>query len=97
MDMTDRTPHLDLNPIIARFPTAARAIRRLALSDPAFRSICEDHSLASATLERFRQLSEHSERPEVAEYRGLVEGLQDEIRRYLEDRSEHGPGSGWSD
>ena len=40
---------------VARFPEAAAALRRLALTDPEFREICEEYALAQREPRRSRR------------------------------------------
>jgi hypothetical protein len=83
--MTDQAARFDLKLIIARYPTAASAIRRLALADTNFRSICEDFLVALAALQRLRSLPDGENRPETHDYLAAVHGLDKEIRLALEE------------
>ena len=74
---------LDLSQIIARFPDDGALIRRLALKDETFRGICEEYALARASLSWFEALPDASSRPEVADFRSLIPGLELEIEQFL--------------
>lgn len=75
---------LDLAKIIERFPGDGALIRRLALKDEAFRGICEDYVLACASLSWFEARSGAKERPEVADYRSVIAGLEEEVAQLLQ-------------
>lgn len=70
---------LDLNQIVKRFPGSGALLRRLALSDKAFREICEDYLAAHSSLAFFEGTLAVPERPEVAEFRQIIEQLEQEI------------------
>ena len=70
---------------VARFPEAATALRRLALTDPAFREICEEYALAQQSLAGFEARLDAAERPEIADYRTVIVELENEIYRFLEE------------
>jgi hypothetical protein len=72
-----------LSVVIGRFPGHRQAILALSLSDRLFRSLIEDLVLAHETLERFEARSDADERPEVPEYRAIIEELDAEVRTYL--------------
>ena len=57
---------------VARFPEAAAALHRLALTDPVFREICEEYALAQQSLAGFEARLDAAERPEIAEYRTVI-------------------------
>lgn len=71
--------------VAERFPTMAPALRRLALRDPAFRSLCEDYALARASLAAFEARPDADVRPEIADYRSVIDELDAEIARFLAD------------
>lgn len=71
--------------VAERFPTMAPTLRRLALRDPAFRSLCEDYALARASLAAFEARPDADVRPEIADYRSVIDELDAEIARFLAD------------
>lgn len=73
----------ELATVIATFPDKASTVRRLYLADAGFRDLCGDFALAHETLDRFRQLKDAVERPEIAEYLDLISDLSTEIAGYL--------------
>jgi hypothetical protein len=70
---------------VARFPEAAAALRRLALTDPEFREICEEYALAEQSLAAFEARPDAAERPEIGEYRTVIAELENEIDRFLKE------------
>jgi len=70
---------------IARFPETAATLRRLALSDPGFREICEEYGLAQKSLAGFEARPDASERPEIGDYRTVIAELEGEIDRCLKE------------
>jgi hypothetical protein len=64
------------------FPGRKRAIMRLLLSDPVFRSLSDDLCEAHKSLARILLLSPGGERPEVADYRSIIAELEAEVREY---------------
>ena len=86
-EAADARPALER--LSARFPEDAVRLRRRFLRDASFRMICEDYALALASLDRLRATPDGHNRPEVAEYRGVIRELEAEIReQLLEDRGE---------
>jgi hypothetical protein len=82
--MTDREAATDeLAQVVGHFPESAPLIRRLFLTDAAFRGVCEDYVLACNTLIRFRSLPDAHQRPEIAEYLSLIADLESEITALL--------------
>lgn len=79
----------EVKPVIDRFPTHADLILRLAARSEGFRAICEDYALAVETLHRFEALGrEHAGakaqvESKIADYRGIVLDLAQEIERLL--------------
>jgi len=70
----------DLTQVFARFPDSAALIRRLAIVDERFSSICEDYALAAATLAALRKpAKEKQDASKVAEYTMLVADLEREM------------------
>lgn len=74
---------LDLSNIIARFPDDAALIRRLVLKSESFRGICEEHELARESLSWFEARDDVPTRPEVADFRSIILGLESEIEQFL--------------
>ena len=70
---------------VARFPEAAAALRRLALTDPEFREICEEYALAQQSLAGFEARLDAAERPEIGDYRTVIAELESEIDRFLRE------------
>lgn len=75
--------HAGLARAIARFPGAAATLRRLVLTDPLFREICEEYALAQQSLASFEARPDAAERPEIGDYRTVIAELEDEIDRFL--------------
>jgi hypothetical protein len=75
------------------FPVRKNDLLRLAISDPFFRSLCEDLDDAHESLARFILLSQTGERPEVAENRTIIADLEAEVREYVASKpSQRGAG-----
>jgi hypothetical protein len=53
------------------------------MHDETFLSVCEDYSLAAATLARLATSPQALKRAEIAEYRSLVSDLEHEIEEAL--------------
>lgn len=70
---------------VARFPEAAGALRRLALTEPAFCEICEEYALAQQSLAGFEARPDAAERPEIGDYRTLIAELECEIDRFVRE------------
>ena len=70
---------------VARFPQAASALRRLALTDPAFREVCEEYALANQSLAGFEARLDAAERSEIGDYRTVIAELEREIDRFLRE------------
>jgi hypothetical protein len=66
------------------FPHRAKAVRRLYLQDEQFRSICEDLSLAQASLLRFEGQADFEAEEEVKDFRNVLQELKAELRAYLD-------------
>jgi hypothetical protein len=75
---------------VARFPEAAAALCRLALTDPAFREICEEYGLAQRSLAGFEARPDAAERPEIDDYRTVIAELEIEIDRCLKEAGPKG-------
>lgn len=76
---------LNLAQIIERFPGKGAVIRRLALRDEVFRAICEEYSLALNSLSWFEARPDADQRPEIADYRSVIAGLEEEIAQFLQN------------
>jgi hypothetical protein len=72
---------LDL--ILDHFPGHRQRILALSLSDRRFRSLLDDLRLAQDSLERFEALPDADQRPEVPEYRTIIQELEADVRTYL--------------
>jgi hypothetical protein len=83
--MSDDIAQRGLARAVARFPEAAATLRRLALTDPAFREICEEYALAERSLAGFEARLDAAERPEIGEYRTVIAELETEIGRVLKE------------
>ena len=70
---------------VARFPEAAAGLRRLALTDPVFREICEEYALAQESLAAFEARPDAAERPEIGDYRTMIAEIEGEIDRLLKE------------
>ena len=75
---------------VARLPEAAATARRLALTDPAFREICEEYGLALRSLAGFEARPDVAERPEIGDYRAVIAELETEIDRFLGEATAKG-------
>lgn len=76
-------PSLNLDAVIARFPEHSLLIRLLCLSDPRFRSLCEEYGLACMCLARFEGLGGVAHASEIEEYRSLIASLEAEIAQFF--------------
>ena len=70
---------------VERFPEAAVALHRLALTSPVFREICEEYALAQQSLAGFEARLDAAERPEIGDYRTVIAELESEIDRFLRE------------
>jgi hypothetical protein len=68
--------------VVSRFPAHELAIRRLCVSDAAFRAICDDHHEACRALAHWRSARPLSE-ARISQYGRLVSELENEIARFL--------------
>jgi hypothetical protein len=80
---------LDLSHIIARFPDDAALIRRLVLKSEMFRGICEEYKLARESLSWFEGRPDAPNRPEIADFRSIISGLEWEIEQLLAKSRPH--------
>jgi len=72
-----------LGRILDHFPLHRQTILALSLSDRLFRSLLDDLRLAREALERFEALPEADQRPEIPEYRTIIQEIEAEVRTYL--------------
>jgi len=72
---------------VRRFPLKGPEIRRLALSDVSFRSLCEDLADAEHALDIWSASSSSVRTSRLGEYETLVKELVDEIETVLASRS----------
>ena len=75
---------------VARFPEAAAALQKLALTNPEFREICEEYALARRSLAGFEARLDAAQRPEIGDYRTVIAELENEIDRYLREAGPKG-------
>ena len=76
---------LNLDAVIAGFPGKGQLIRRLCLSDPSFRSLCEEYGLARTSLARFERMNDAAHQPEIDEYRSIIRALEAELLGFLRE------------
>jgi hypothetical protein len=88
---TDFASSRMLNVVLERFSGHRQVILALSLSDRRFRSLIEDLVLAHESLERFEAKPDAHRRPEIPEYRTIIQELEAEVRTYL---ATHDPPSG---
>lgn len=69
--------------VVERFPDRVATVRRLYLKDERFRAACEDFALSVASLRRFEARPDSELRPEIDDYRRLLQELGDELAAYL--------------
>ncbi len=70
-----------------RFPLRSLEIRRIAVTDVSFRSLCEDLSEAEEALERWSRLPSEQAASRRSEYDLLVEELAREIEGIVDRRA----------
>lgn len=80
-DMPTSPSGLDI--ALSRFPQSALRLRKLALADQEFRSLCEDLGLACESLARLERQAGMVDRPELDEYRHVIAELEQEISTLL--------------
>jgi hypothetical protein len=71
---------------VRRFPQKSLEIRRLAIADSAFRSLCGDFGEAEDALARWSHTPSEQAASRQSEYSILVEELASEISAIVEDR-----------
>jgi len=76
--MVDRTHH-----VLERLPQHRRAISERMMVDRDFRSLCDDYDDALEALRRWEASDDRRRQERVAEFRDLVEELEQEILREL--------------
>lgn len=69
--------------VVAHFPDQASVVRRLYLSDEHFRAVCEDYLLCINSLTKFETRPDARSRPEIEDYRQLLQELELEMATYL--------------
>jgi hypothetical protein len=79
---------------VRRFPQRSLEIRRLAMADSSFRSLCEDLREAEEALERWSRGSSAQAASRHSEYSLLVEELATEIEGIVDQRKRAENGSG---
>jgi hypothetical protein len=72
---------------VRRFPQRSLEIRRLAVSDATFRSLCEDLREAEEALDRWSRLPSEQAVSRRSEYNLLVEELAHEIEGIVDRRA----------
>lgn len=72
---------------VRRFPQRSLEIRRLALADSTFRSLCEDLAEAELALARWQQMTTEQAASRRSEYDLLVEELAIEINSIVDRRT----------
>ena len=75
-----------------RFPNRSLEIRRLAIADTVFRSLCEDFGEAEEALARWSHAPSEQAVSRQSEYRLLVDELAAEIESIVDRRSRGGDG-----
>ena len=65
--------------VLERYPEASHEIRARAISDPGFRSTCEDYGKCVQALEHWRQTRDSQSRSKADEYRDLCRRIEAEI------------------
>ena len=72
---------------VRRFPLRSLEIRRLAVADGSFRSLCEDLREAEEALERWSRVPSEQAASRRSEYDLLVEELAREIEGIVDRRA----------
>ena len=75
----------DIKAVCDLFPDQALSIKKLALQDPEFRSICNDLLVAQSALKANDRQSQISQE-RVEEFKQIVDDLRDELAEYLKSR-----------
>jgi hypothetical protein len=83
MAAEERLP-VDLDQLLSRFPGESVILARLLAVDDAFRNVCEDYSLAKATLAKLERFQGPQELLRIAEYRQIILELAGEIAKAIE-------------
>ncbi|MCB1490069.1 MAG: hypothetical protein KDJ88_21750 [Bauldia sp.] len=79
---------------VRRFPLKGQEIKRLALSDVSFRSLCEDLADAEHALDSWAASASSVRSVRLGEYQTLVKELADEIEAMLAAHSGAPQGAG---
>jgi len=69
----------DVALVLSRFTMHELAIRRLYTQDADFRTVCDDYGTAVRALAVWE-----ADHVKAADYRQLIQELEDELREYLE-------------
>ncbi len=80
----------DVDQVLKRFPGDAAIVTRLLAESDSFRTACEDLFLAKATLGELEALQPGREAARIAEYRGIVAELENEIAKAVRDAKQAG-------
>lgn len=83
MAAEERVP-VDMDQLFSRFPGESAILARLLAVDDAFRNVCEDYSLAEATLAKLERFQGPQELQRIAEYRQIILELAGEIAKAIE-------------
>ena len=75
---------VDMDQLLSRFPGESVILARLLAVDDAFRNVCEDYSLAKATLAELERFQGPQELLRIAEYRQIILELAGEIAKAIE-------------
>lgn len=73
--MSDATRH-----VIERFPDMAAAVKQCLSDSRNFRLLCEEYDLAAEALRHWKMSHARQAPQRIAEYRGLLDELEAEIR-----------------
>jgi hypothetical protein len=72
--------------VMDRFPADAELVLRCALESERFRSLCEDYALALEASRRLEAVDRQIVESRIADYRALMNDLEQEIHKTLEIR-----------
>jgi hypothetical protein len=78
--------------VVARFPAYELVIERLARNSEHFRDMCEEYAAGVEALERWERAA--APKPEIAELRESLAGLEQEIFDLLQEVAKLGRRSG---
>jgi hypothetical protein len=74
--------------VVRRFPGRGDAIKRLFRENENFHTICEDYGLCAEALKRWSQSTTREAQARSSEYAELLDDLESEIRKYLDEFEE---------